>query len=158
MFQNDDSVSPATKRAAAHQWELSHVVLNTVFMARDTSQLRQLLDTQVFQHKYYNRLPKYRQIALEAYFQGAVDAISRQSGLSVPLQAERPKSIPPARKNRPKATKKPQQQVSKAPPPLYPSPMAPTSPLPDWARPTIIPPPTLHSPFPPAADLGLGTQ
>lgn len=145
-------VSPATRRAAAHEWELSHVVLNTVFMARDTQQLRQLLEAQVYAHKYYDKLPKYRQLALEAYFRGVCDAVARFAGATVPLVAEKPKSIPPVRKNKPRA-----KRVSKTPaaqhvPVMYPT-NPPTSPLPGWITPTIIPPPTVHqpaSPFPPA--------
>jgi hypothetical protein len=146
------SASPTIKRQARHEWELDFKVLESVFQARETMHLKLLLEQNVYGDSRYIKLPKFRQVALEAYFRGVVDAVSKMAGVQAPLiAATRPKSSPPKKgKNR--------QQVSKAPPPLYPSPMAPTSPLPDWARPTIIPPPTLHSPFPPAADLGLGTQ
>lgn len=148
MFQQSDTASPATKRAAKHEWELSHIVLQTVFLARDTAQLQQLLQRDVYEHKYFAKLPKYRQIALDAYFRGVCDAVARVAGIVAPLSTERPKTVPPPRKNKPRKTVPP---VSKTP--MYPTPNAPTAPLPDWARPTMIPPPTLHSPFPPAADL-----
>lgn len=151
MFQQSDNASPATKRAAKHEWELSHVVLQTVFLARDTAQLQQLLQRDVYGHAHFQKLPKYRQIALDAYFRGVCDAVARVAGIVAPLSAERPKTVPPPRKNRPKKTVPPTKE--RTPASMYPTPNAPTSPLPDWARPTIIPPPTLHSPFPPAADL-----
>lgn len=124
-----------------------------MFLARDTQQLQQLLQRDVYEHRYFAKLPKYRQIALDAYFRGVCDAVARVAGIVAPLSAERPKTVPPPRKNRPKKTNPP----PKAPTSMYPTPNAPTAPLPDWARPTMIPPPTLHSPFPPAADLHAST-
>lgn len=148
MFQTIDQGSPATKRAAKHEWELSHVVLQTVFMARDTAQLSQLLTANIYEHKHYDKLPRYRQLSLEAYFRGLCDAIAHMAGGTAMLGQERPKTVPPPRKNKPRAKVK----TPSKPPQLFPTPTAVQTPLPDWARPTIVPPPTLHAPFPPAMD------
>lgn len=139
--------SPAIRRQAAHEWALDHVVLDSVFAAKETLHLKALLEQNVYADPRYLRLPKYRQVALEAYFRGVVDAVSRVAGVSAPLiAASRPKTAPPKKgKNKTKTTM--------VPPPLYPS-QGKQTPIPGWT--TELPPPNvmIHAPtpFPFAAD------
>lgn len=101
--------------------------------------LKALLEQDVYADPRYAKLPKYRQIALEAYFRGVVDAVSRIAGVTAPLiAATRPKTQPP---------KKGKNKKTIVPPPLYPS-QGKTSQVPNWV--TELPPPNalIHSPTP----------
>jgi hypothetical protein len=134
------TASPAVKRQARYEWELDHIILDAAWGARNTQDLRQQLDKKVFSDPRYDRIPKYRQIALEAYTRGVLDAMARFAKLpeSAVPHVERPKARPSDRPKRGSKT---------VPPSLHPTPRAGTADLPGW---TMPPPP----PFPPAADLG----
>lgn len=138
--------SPTIRRQAKHEWELDHKVLDAVFAAKETLHLKALLEHDVYADPRYLKLPKYRQLALEAYFRGVIDAVSRVAGVTAPLiAANRPKTVPPkVGKNKRKKTM--------VPPPLYPS-QGRQTPIPGWT--SELPPPgtLIHSPFPPASDL-----
>jgi hypothetical protein len=156
-----EEASPAVKRAARREWELDHAALNAVFQAKETSHLQMLLDKDIYSNPAYQKLPKFRQLAVSSYFRGVCDAIARIAGVTIPLAvAERPKSAPPVKSKNKKRTspKRPKSQA----PELYPS-NGIRTPLPEWLHtppdvtlhspmptPTILPP----SPFPFAADLG----
>lgn len=144
------TASPTTRRAARSEWELDYIVLDSVFQAKETLHLKALLEQNVYSDPRYNRLPRYRQVALEAYFRGVIDAVSRVAGVSAPLiSAQKPKSVPPKKKGR-KTDK-----TTMVPPPLYPTPRGKTTPIPEWT--SELPPPNtlLHqnaTPFPFAVD------
>lgn len=132
-------VSPTIRRQARHEWELDFVVLDSVFQAREAAELQKLLVANVYADPRYVKLPKYRQIALEAYFRGAVDAISRMQLPAPMFSPQRPKTVPPKKgKNKPKRTK-----TMIPPPPLHPSNGAPAAP-PPWAS-VPMPSTLIHS-------------
>lgn len=139
MYSDTQELAGASKsvvRAHRHEWELSYEVLDAVFKAKETAHLQILLDERVYENPIYEKLPKFRQIALQAYFRGVCDALARVAGVKVPHV--QPKSIPP-KKVRKTRVKKPN---------LYPTPLNPIrTPVPEWLnRPeTILPPPELQS-------------
>lgn len=141
------TASPIIKRQARHEWELDHVVLDAVFKAKETTHLKALLERDVYADPRYVKLPKYRQMALEAYFRGVIDAVSRVAGVSAPLiAATKPRTVPPKTGKNKKGSKK-----TIVPPPLYPTPQGKQTPVPSWTS-ELPPPGLLHSPFPPASD------
>lgn len=147
------TASPRVQRQARQEWELDHELLDAVFAARTSDGLRVSVST-VFHSAKYGRLPKYRQLALEAYTRGAIDAMARSAGIDRMMP---PMRTAPAKvgKNRKRVT----QPIGPRPvvPNLHPSPGGVQTPLPSWlANATgvmVPPPPGTRSPFPPASDL-----
>lgn len=99
--------SPKTKRTVRYQHELCHAALDCVFQANNTREFRMLVEASVVHDKRFEMLPAYRQVALDAYIQGALDAMAKLNGLplSEPPDAVRPKprvsSVPPRPSRRP---------------------------------------------------------
>ncbi len=150
-----DQASKTVKRQANYEWELGFLTLEAVFAARGMDHLKSLLDAGIYNNPKYQNLPKFRQVALQAYFRGVCDAIARTAGVQTPeIASVAPKSRPP-KKTRKVSVK----------PKLHPTPKAPKAPLPAWvdsirppeekprphARATILPPPPATTPSPIAA-------
>lgn len=130
----EESTSPLVKRQARIEWALDHIVLDAVFKAKETEHLKLLLERDIYASPDYVKLPKYRQLAVEAYFRGVCDAIARVAGAQAPTIAiERPKAAP-------RTTPKRKPGRPKKVPSLYPSKGIHT-PIPEWVHTTIIPPP-----------------
>ena len=146
--EHTDTASKTVLRQQRVEWELSYVTLNAVFQAKETNHLKMLLDRDIFDNPDYQKLPKFRQLALQAYFRGVCDAVARVAGVTVPQV--KIKSVPP------KKTRK-----TRVKPDIRPVTPIPT-PLPPWAdipRPellhrsdTILPPGMSQSV---ASELGL---
>lgn len=160
--------SKTVKRQANYEWELSFLTLEAVFQAKGLNQMKKLLEAGVYENPKYQHLPKFRQVALQAYFRGVCDALARTANVEIPVASFAPKSRPP-KKTRKVAVK----------PVLHPTPKAPRIPLPPWVdsmrppaekllteRPrararTILPPPEppmSHAPFEPPFELPVEFQ
>lgn len=128
---NVETASKVVKRQARYEWELDHMVLESVFSAGSPDQLRALVQTTVFDDNRYTRLPKYRQVALEAYFRGAMDALARVAtapGLVAPAIAAASLRTAPARQRK--------VSVKRTVPPLYDATAGLKTPIPGWMIPT----------------------
>lgn len=135
-----ETASPLVRRQAALHWELNHVVLDTVFKARDSLQLTHLLSEQVYSRAQFAKLPKFRQIALDSYLAGVLDGLARATGAAMSA-SERPKTVPPKRgKNKKRGAGK---SAPSEPPKLYPS-AGVQYPIPVWINPG--PQAYLHAP------------
>lgn len=75
-----NTACPKVKRQARYQAELSGEVINTIFAATSPGELTANMAVRVFNNEKFDRLPKYRQVAMEAYAQGALDAMARLAG------------------------------------------------------------------------------
>lgn len=134
-----ESASRTVKRQAAYEAELDSRLIECVFSAGTPAQLKELVERTVFSDVKYAQLPKYRQIALEAYFRGVMDALARVSGVHAPpISMARVRTSPPPR---PKKARKPRTTT-----PLHPTqPTAIKTPVPSWLfqhmPPTAIIPP-----------------
>lgn len=145
-----EHASHVVKRQARYEWELDHLILESVFSAGSAGQLKDLVQHTVFNDPKYGKLPKYRQIALEAYFRGAMDALARVSGAPrAPAVAALGLKTAPrkAAKKRTKVDPQPQ---------LYPS-QGIRTPVPEYFRPISVPPPEHPQPWPFASDLGVAS-
>jgi hypothetical protein len=101
------TASPKTRRAMVYWYELKDMSLDCVFSAGNTREFRLMVEASVLQDHRFDMLPAYRQVALDAYIQGAVDALSRMKGLPVsqPPDFLRPKKARPAKRSeRPQAS------------------------------------------------------
>lgn len=125
MYSENEELGQASKtvkRQANYEWELGYITLEAVFAARGIDHLKKLLEAGIYNNTKYQNLPKFRQVALHAYFRGVCDAIARTAGIEAPTIASvAPKSRPP-KKTRKTAVK----------PKLHPTPHAPKAPMPAW--------------------------
>lgn len=127
-----ETASRQVKRQARYEWELDHQVLDAVFTARSAAHMQQQLREQVYDDPRYTKLPKYRQIALEAYFRGVADAVARLGGA-------KPITIPPpaVAKEKPRArpSERPKRNTTPAPAVTVNNPKAPVvDELPPWVQ------------------------
>lgn len=138
---NIETASAPVRRQASDHWRLNHVVLDSVFAARDTLNLQEILALNVYRDAGFAKLPQYRVIALEAYLAGALDTMARLTGVALPaISMARPKTVPPK-------TAKKRKNKSVKPPVMYPS-HGIVTPMPSWVKqtgtimhsPTILPP------------------
>lgn len=98
------TASPKTKRAVRYEFELEHEALDCVFSANNTKEFRLLIEARVLSDCRFDRLPAYRQVAVDAYVRGALDAMARIHGLPISQapdvvqpQPRKPSSRPAAR-------------------------------------------------------------
>lgn len=106
---------PKVKRQARYQAELSGEVIDTIFASTSPGELTANMAVRVFNNEKFDRLPKYRQVAMEAYAQGALDAMARLAGSHA--AHARPSTPPPTAKiPRPRRPRMASQKPS-APPP-----------------------------------------
>lgn len=96
MIITKDSIakaSPKTKRAIRYEYELEHIaLLDCVFSANNTREFRLLMEARVLADARFERLPAYRQVALDAYVRGCLDTLAHQQGLSL---SEAPDAVQP---------------------------------------------------------------
>lgn len=74
--RNVSNACPRVKQQARHEWELDRTILETIFAAESPDNLQASLTTNVFEDSRYRQLPKYRQLACEAYARGVLDALA----------------------------------------------------------------------------------
>lgn len=86
------TASPKTKRAVRYEFELEHEALECVFAANNTKEFRLMMEARVLADARFDRLPAYRQVAVDAYVRGALDAMARLHGLPV---SQAPASVQP---------------------------------------------------------------
>jgi hypothetical protein len=121
-----NATSAKVARQARYEWELDHTILNVVFSAGSAEEFGEAVRSTVYADQRYARLPKYRQIACEAYARGALDALARVAAGDAPKLKLKLKTAPARRGKNGRRSE---------PPALHPSPKAPTFPLPEWVRP-----------------------
>lgn len=114
MTTSADKLATASKtvqRQASYHWELNHVVLDLVFSARDTLHMQEMLGDKLYSDPGFQKLPLYRQLAIDSYLAGVLDGLARTT-LGAVARPDRPKSVPP---------KKGKNKQKSVPPKLYPS-------------------------------------
>jgi hypothetical protein len=86
------TASPKTKRSVRYEFELEHTALDCVFAATNTRDFKLQIEARVIADARFERLPAYRQVAVDSYVRGALDALARMHGLAV---SEPPDSVRP---------------------------------------------------------------
>lgn len=109
--------SRTTIRTAKYEWTLDEAVLDAVMESRTIREMRKHL-VEVLNSNEYDKLPTYRQVAVQAYFRGAADAMARAANPDAPMHPFLPPPPP-----KPKRFKGDQKRRAKSEPPPI---MAPT--------------------------------
>ncbi len=87
------SASPKTKRSVRYEFELEAIARDCVFAANNGRDFKLLMESRVLSDARFERLPIYRQVSVDAYVRGFLDALAIREGLPVsePPQEVRPR-------------------------------------------------------------------
>lgn len=91
------NTSRASFRRVRYESEVALQVLDVIFSSQTPEELAKRLQTEVLGHPNWNQIPRYRQSRIDAYTQGALDAIARINGQSpsvAPVERVEPKTPP----------------------------------------------------------------
>lgn len=88
-----NKASKTTVRTAKYEWQLDESVLSAVIDSRSVREMKKRL-SDIYESNEFSKLPVYRQVAVQAYFRGAADAMAKMNN---PLAPRHPMLLPPAK-------------------------------------------------------------
>lgn len=97
--------SAKTKRQIRYEYELEHTAIREcVFKANSTREFKKLIETVILEDPRMAQLALHRQIAVDAYVRGALDALAYREGMEM---MQPPQSVMPKPRDTGRPSKRP---------------------------------------------------